>query len=369
MIGVFRKLLIFTILPLIAIGILLVETVDLKSEILKGSILGVFINDKQQQSWIINKKVEEANSYLTHRPLPVSSIEMEGRLDKDPLKIKSINNLKDVWKVYALNFTYYWTNDEKYLDKSTEFLLSWANNYSSEGNPIDDSHLEPMIVSYPWIRDSLEDQDRAVIDSWLVSIYTKNYSNTEVSLRFDNWNSHRVNIMGQIAFAIEDPYKIQSVITEFNLHLENNLNPDGSTVDFNTRDSLHYHIYDLTPLLSLAKTAKLNKFDLYSYTTSKGANLNTSVNFLIPYVNGKKMHKEYVNSNVTWDKFSAKSGQPQSQIGRMFKPNEGLQIMELYHFFNPKILPLIQSLRANYAIYPSFEVLLNTLETSVITNN
>ena len=281
MIGVFRKLLIFTILPLIAIGILLVETVDLKSEILKGSILGVFINDKQQQSWIINKKVEEANSYLTHRPLPVSSIEMEGRLDKDPLKIKSINNLKDVWKVYALNFTYYWTNDEKYLDKSTEFLLSWANNYSSEGNPIDDSHLEPMIVSYPWIRDSLEDQDRAVIDSWLVSIYTRNYSNTEVSLRFDNWNSHRVNIMGQIAFAIEDPYKIQSVITEFNLHLENNLNVNLPTIfslftgtnspstDKKTQLLLSYRIKYSFSLRDISFTATSVHLSQFAYGSSR----------------------------------------------------------------------------------------------------
>ena len=34
-----------------------------------------------------------------------------------------------------------------------------------------------------------------------------------------------------------------------------NLRPDGSSLDFHERDALHYHCYDLEPLLTLAIAA------------------------------------------------------------------------------------------------------------------
>lgn len=62
--------------------------------------------------------------------------------------------------------------------------------------------------------------------------------------------------MGLIGFVLHDEPLIDRTVAAYKEQIDHNLLPDGSSYDFHERDALHYHIYDITPLLTLAIAAR-----------------------------------------------------------------------------------------------------------------
>jgi hypothetical protein len=204
----------------------------------------------------------------------------------------------------------------------------------------------------------LHESDISVIDGWLRTI-----ADREMLVRYNderdinNWNSHRINIIGQIGFLIGDNKYVDYSTEEYKKQIQNNLYPDGSSLDFELRDALHYHSYNIWPLLNLAKTAQLNGIDLYNYQAPSGASLPKSLHYLYPYFSGQLTHKEFVNSKVEWD---TKSGSKKltAAEAKNWIPSKDLYILELAYFFEDDPLPIIQTIRNNKVEFPSFETML-----------
>jgi len=125
---------------------------------------------------------------------------------------------------------------------------------------------------------------------------------------------------------------------------------------------LHYHCYTLEPLLTLCMDAKLNGYDLFHYVSPKGCSLQKAIDFLMPFATGEKVHQEFVNSRVKFDRIRSNAGQKDYQSGRLFRPEETLKTLTEYYFFNPGVLPLIQKLANNNSAYPSWEILLESVQ-------
>lgn len=331
-----------------------------------GSVLGIQTSLEWQEKLIVTGKLLDANKLLESTPNPIEKIQMEGKLNSDLNKIQTIKSLEDVQKIFTLSYAYKITKDNKYLNKSNEFLLAWAKVYKATGNSIDESHLQPLFEGYAWTRDSLNTIDVDLIDSWLKTIADK-----EITIKYNddrdinNWNSHRINIIGQIGFLVNDKKYIDYSINAFKQQIQDNLYPDGSSIDFGARDALHYHSFDIWALLNFAKTASLHGINLYTYQSESGASLKKSVYFLFPYVTGGKTHLEFVNSSVAWD-ITTGSRKASAKDAKKWNPKDGLYIMELAYFFDDEALPLVQKLRNSKAEYPSFEILLNYLQRKEI---
>jgi len=98
-----------------------------------------------------------------------------------------------------------------------------------------------------WLPDDLRLKMAELIRA-LATGYLAVQPNTRKGTTVNNWQSHRVKLITLSAFALNDPRVISSAQRALQTQLDYNLRTDGSTVDFEQRDALHYVVYDLEPL-------------------------------------------------------------------------------------------------------------------------
>ncbi|WP_316801169.1 alginate lyase family protein [Pedobacter frigidisoli] len=296
-------------------------------------------------------KFEQAGAkYLNEAPNPLDTIRTEGLLKGNPKKIKTWLAFQDMDKMYTLALLYRLTGDQKYLDKSTSFLLAWAKINRPNGNPIDDTNVDKAVEAYDLVKDNLAVKDREVITKWLAETAWAEVNSVRMkpgrATAINNWNAHRLKVVGEIAYAIDNRELIQWTIDNLKSHIDINLYADGTSLDFKERDAMHYHIYDLQPMLKLAiiiDRAKGSNF--YSYESPKGASIRKSVEWLLPYMEGKKQHEEYVNTTVQFDRDRAKNNEPGFAAGTMFEPKMALPVVELSVYFDGSQKKLLQELK------------------------
>jgi hypothetical protein len=303
-----------------------------------------------------------ADAALDDKPNPLKTIISEGRLGSDPERIRTWQSLPDFDKIDALHYTWLVTLDDKYLAKLREFLLAWANLNVSQGNPINDTKMEPAFLAYADTRTHFSPEDRLALDQWLSTTghaLIDNMSKRPDTLTI-NWQSHRLKMIGLAGFITGDESLKSFAIEGYRKQLKENLRPDGSSLDFEVRDALHYHCYDLEPLLSLAIAADQHGIDLYHEQSPAGASLEKSVAFLIPFCDGTKTHAEFVHSTVEFDRQRAASGDHEYKAGHRFNPAMGTHTLELDAYFDKSVIPLLTKItRSSHHRYPTWQTVLN----------
>jgi hypothetical protein len=309
-----------------------------------------------------------ADGILSATPKPIAKIQTEGKLAKDPLKIATDVSLRDMGKILPLAYAWLLSHEDRYAAKASEFLVAWANQNQATGDPIDETNLEPMIQAYDLIKAALATTDRQKIGAWLSSV-----AQAEIASRkpgkdtsFNNWNSHRLKIVGLIGFSLNDQALIEFTEREFKHQIQSDLNPDGTSFDFLERDALHYHCYTLEPLLSLAINATLyGKKDWFTYIAPNGSSLAKSVAWLLPFAKGEQTHAEYVNSKVEFDRARAAAGQKEFQGGRLFEPEQATLTLEYDSYFDSTVGPLLQKVSNRHSDFPNWQmVVLNAWRTN-----
>lgn len=305
-----------------------------------------------------------ADASLQDTPNPIETVTTEGRLAGDPLKTATANALRDMRKIYAMALAYRVKNDDKYLKKTNEFLIAWAAKNHPTGDPIDETNLDNAFEGYDLIKNKLSAPDREKIDKWLRETARAEINFPKMAkgkiTAMNNWNSHRLKIVGEIAWVLDDAELKKYTIDNLKTQLAVNLNPDGTSFDFIERDALHYHCYDLEPLLKLAIVIKRNmKTDFYNYETEKKASIAKSVDFLAPFVSGEKTHAEFVNTKVEFDKARAKNGEKGYVGGTLFKSTEGVKALSLAAWFNPKLLETVRKTESDNRKFPNWQTVIN----------
>jgi hypothetical protein len=246
-------------------------------------------NNKDAGALYIRFK-READRALDDSPHPIERIQSEGKLPKDPAKIETEASLADMRKLEALGYAFAIEDDPKYATKAREFVLAWAKVNHSAGDPIDDTNLEPLIFAYDLTRETFSQEERRIVEAYLQEVVTAELTTAKLKRNnhYNNWHSHRLKIVGLIAFVLQDKPLIEQTVAMYKEQIDHNLEPDGSSYDFHQRDALHYHTYDLAPLLTLAIAAQSNGVDLYSYRSTKGATLGKGVDILAAVCSGRQ---------------------------------------------------------------------------------
>jgi hypothetical protein len=303
-----------------------------------------------------------AEKVLADEPHPIERIATEGKLAQDPVKIATQAALADMRKMEALGLAYAVSGEERYVDALGRFLGAWAATNKPCGNPIDETNLERAIVAFDLVRARLADERRQAVARWLRGV-----AEAEVASRkpdepksITNWNSHRLKIVGLIGYALEDGELEKWAQRGFEEQVEANLRASGASLDFEERDALHYHVYDLQPLLRLAIVLARDGRRPYEWRAKSGASLAGGVAFLLPYARGEKTHAEYVHSKDEFDRQRGEAGQKDYAAGRLFEPKEARGVLELAQFFEPDLGALVADLyEKSGSAYPSAQVLLN----------
>ncbi|MBN9296678.1 MAG: alginate lyase family protein [Filimonas sp.] len=307
-----------------------------------------------------------ADNALNEAPNPIDTIRTEGLLKGNPKKTATAKALEDMPKIYSLSLVYRITGDKQYLAKAIEYLKAWATTTTPNGDPIDDTNLDKAIEGYDLIKEDITGADAQTIKEWWrktgeVEISAKYNAPTRMTSR-NNWNAHRLKIIGEIAWSINDEQLKKYTIDGFKKHLEVNLRPDGSSIDFEERDALHYHVYDLEPLLKLCIVLKrATNTDYYSFVSTTNTSVEKSVTWLLPYVTGEKTHGEYTNSKVEFDRKRANNGEAGFKIGALFDPKHGVPVFLLAAYFHEPYLDTAKKTLGTSDTYPSWQTVTNEI--------
>lgn len=352
-----------------ALGVLLMDSMVMAQSVAltprqQSTLRELVKNDKNAARQFAKVKAE-ADEALTARPDPVTIIESEGRLKSDPGKISTLKSLKDMPKAEALGWAFAVTGEARYSGKAKEFVLAWAQVNEPQGDPINETKLEPILTAYDLTQAVFSGAEKASVETWLRKIagaLIEHQKKKGKATSFNNWHSHRLKMLGLCGWLLRDSPLIESTLTSYREQIANNLQPDGSSFDFHERDALHYHCYDLEPLLILATVARQQgvSIDFFHFTGPNGASLKKAVEFLVPYCDGTKTHSEYVNSKVEFDRKRAAAGQAEFAIGHAFDPKDALETLEMAGLFEEPFAELAAQIRGKKtAKYGSWQLVLN----------
>ncbi|TCD11495.1 hypothetical protein EZ449_04325 [Pedobacter frigidisoli] len=297
-----------------------------------------------------------ALSYLSEIPNPIDTIRTEGLLKGNPKKVKTQLALADMNKMFSLALQYRLKGDKKYLNKCIDFLLAWAEINRPNGDPIDDTNLDKAVEAYDLIKNEIPVAAKKTIEKWLTETALAEINSKRMktgrATAINNWNAHRLKEVGEIGYALKNQEFINWTIENLKSHININLNADGTSLDFKERDAMHYHIYDLDPMLKLAIMINRDKGqNFYIYESPKGSSIKKSVDWLMPYIKVEKQHEEYVNTTVKFDRDRAKNNEPGFAPGTLFEPELAIPVLELSIYFDPsqeKLLTDINSKGENW---------------------
>ena len=153
------------------------------------------------------------------------------------------------------------------------------------------------------------------------------------------------------------------VTQNYRKYINHSLNADGTTHDFLYRDALHYHCSGLHALLEYLIIEVKNGNDLYKVENDSGGSPQKSVEFLKPFVDGTKQHREWVNTTIEFDRRRSISGDPEYVMGMPFEHWKALWVLDRAHYFEPEMLPIIlniyREMDLNYREYPNWQIIFN----------
>lgn len=290
---------------------------------------------------------KSALNYLSAQPNPVDTIRTEGLLKGNPKKEHTRQSLADMNKMFALALQYRLSGDQKYLHKCVELLKAWAKINKPNGDPIDDTNLDKAVEAYDLIKTDIEPATKSTIEKWLAETARAEINSKRMkagrATAINNWNAHRLKVVGEIGYALNNSDFITWTIDNLKSHININLNADGTSLDFKERDAMHYHIYDLEPMLKLAIIIdRAQGTNFYTYESPKGSSIRKSVDWLMPYIKGEQQHEEYVHTTVKFDRDRAKNNEAGFAPGTMFKPELALPVLKLAVYFDPNLSGALQ---------------------------
>jgi Alginate lyase len=302
----------------------------------------------------------QADDAKSTRPNPIGKIEMEGKLDGDPAKEASKRSLEDMKKIQALAIEYAATQDKGYAKAARDYIVAWTKTNHPTGDPINETFLEPLEFGYDLVRPTMSEDDQESVNHWLRELASKTLSYQDPK-PWTNWNSHRIKTAGLAAFILQDQKLIEQVVALYKRQIEHNLRPDGSSIDFEERDAVSYHDYDIWPLLTFAFVARRNGIDLFNYEAPNGASLAKAVEFLRPFAEGRTSHAEFLHTTVQFDKARAAHGEKGHGIGAKYDPKHAIGALEAGAPFDPSLGEVSLRLRNSKSKYPSIQMLLNAV--------
>jgi Alginate lyase len=306
-----------------------------------------------------------ADAALSDKPNPIQVVVSEGRLESDPDKIRSTEALRDVDKIEALAWTWAVSGDEKYAAKGREYILAWAKTNQSDGNPINETKFEPLIEGYDLLRPGSSPADRALVDAWLSKKAQMLISNKRAIK--ENWQSHRLKTVGLIGATIGDASLWKTSDSGFKAQMQENFKANGESLDFERRDALHYHLYSVQPMLTLACVAQRRGESLFIYKAPNGATLQSAVEFMRPYATGQKKHVEFANSQVKFDRTRAAAGEGEYSA-RNWNPKSSVRTFAEAGCVDPKYNVLAASVAGTPdKAYVNWRSVLNSASTTAPT--
>lgn len=256
--------------------------------------------------------VRAADAALKRSPDPLPVVHVEGTLPTLPAYQRAQQARKDWFSIAVLADAYSMEGEARYLNGYAQYLGAWLDVYRISGNPIDESPLDNWLLAYRSAGAALPSALSERMRQFACELAIRYTQPQPVSRKTstNNWQSHRVKLAVMGAHVCGEATLITAAEAAFAKQIQDNLLPNGETVDFAERDAIHYVVYSVEPLLEAALFAQLQGRPLFAVTGADGQSISRTLEWLAPYARGEKTHEEFVHSHVRFDAERAAAGVP-----------------------------------------------------------
>jgi hypothetical protein len=301
-----------------------------------------------------------AAGLLDAEPHPLEVIHYEGLVHTDPRRIATVAKLREMGDVARL--VRYWqvTGDDRAAATLRRFVLAWTGTYRLTGNDVNENKFTPLLVAYHALRNTFEPDDRRRVDAWVAELGALHAKAVRTSRHFTNRYAKHVRLTALCGMILDRREWIDAAVGGIKRFVRQSLHPDGTSHDLKRRDTLTYHASGLKPQLQLAKLLARRGRDLYAWQSPRGGSLKKSVEYVIPYAMGTKTRREWTNSKVRLDHRRAEAGLEKYRPGRLYDPNDALELMEEASYFDANLVRVVRHLTGSKARrFPTWRMLMN----------
>ena len=280
------------------------------------------------------KAMKQAEKALTLEYPVLARFDSEGRLAGDPRKVRTAAARKTFEPLFALAVASRFGPPglaAKAQAKALPVLMQWVKTYKPEGNPINETGFPQLFRTLELMRPFMSDAQVKETRGWLRE-FIRVHDRVELQglCKVNNWYDWRLAIQGAAAKALGDDKALASVRAKLDKQVPQSVKGDGSTFDFHHRDALHYHLYTVQAWTTLATVAP------EAFTQRARAEVLKSLQFIRPYYEGKKIHVEFVKSQVAFDKARARNGEAEYQP-HAWNPREADVVLQQARAVFPEI--------------------------------
>lgn len=252
--------------------------------------------------------------YDSSKPKGLPYLRRDGERNPEINKItdkKNLGNLEEATK--TLGLAYYLTADEKYAAKAAELIRYWFFNEATRMNPnLDYAQGIPGINNgrgigiiesraFTGIADAVgliegsnswDQNDANLLQQWYTQflnwMLTSKNGGEEHRAKNNHGTWYYVQVI-DFALFTSDKAKAKQLAQESMARLDSQLTKEGKQpLELERTKALGYSTMNLRGWFEAATLAKQAGVDLYNYRTSKGADLRTALNWLMPYALNEK---------------------------------------------------------------------------------
>ncbi len=285
--------------------------------------------------------IRQANQHLRSEPRPLTHLYYEGLLQTNPDRIDTRKSLEDVDKVVDFIYAYYSSNDNRYAQKATKFVVAWADTYQITGNTINENKFVPLFWAHYLFRDQFSKKEKRKVENWMRGIAQAQYDRPRTPN--NNWEAKRQKIIATVGCILEDKIFQEAAVKGFMQYIQTAYYADGTSNDLKQRDALSYHMSGLKPAIGTFVNCVpfSSALDLYTYLTPDGASIKRSVEYTLPYAQGEKKRAEWTHSKVELDQKRAAAGLAEYQPGMLFDPKKAIPLFEWAAYYQPEWFALL----------------------------
>ncbi len=309
---------------------------------------------------IVAELAAEAAPHLGEEARPLRVIHYEGLVNTNPKRIETVEDLRQMG--HAANLVRYWqaTGDERAAATLAAWIEAWFTTYELTGNDVNENKFFPLLVAYYYLRDQFDPVQRGKIDAFVRELGGLHAEAVRESTHFTNRYTKHVRLAAVCGMILEEDEWIELSHEGVRKFVEASLYANGETHDLRRRDTLTYHSSSLRPAIQLAMLAGDEGPELYRWENRRGGSLEKSVDYVVPYAMGEKVHKEWVHSKVDLDRRRAEAGLEKYRKGRLYDPRNAINLMELAAFFDLELMAVVKHLDEGDAErFPTWQTLLN----------
>lgn len=312
-------------------------------------------SERSQASAGVKALLRDAALHLNDTPHPLARLHTEGMLPHQGIYDQSMAAAKDLALMRDAALAWRASGDQRYLKMVDRFLTAWVAVYQPSFDPIDESRFDSLIIAYDLTASALPVKTRNATTAFLRKLAGGYIARIDAQARplgasfRDNWQSQRIKLIAMAAFSLDDRKLINAAQRLFVEQIGNNIQPDGSTVDFAEHDALRYVTYDLQPLTMAALAARRHNRNWLRQRAPNGASLQAALDWLAPYALGSRTHEEFVHATVPVDITRHQAGLP--GYGGTWDAHDAAFLYQLAARLNARYRPVAAHLSPNPAAW------------------